>query len=186
MSLYTRCTTPPHTHRSLACLNCPAGSYQDLAQQMGCKLCSTGTHQLSIGSASESDCDSCPIGWYCVTPASKAICPIGSHCSKGSQLPTACSECTVGFEVSVPCSPETDAQCEMCDRHEYSVGGNSNCIACGANEIATEGQSACIPCPGGHYRDLQMINCSQCPGNQYSVGGGAHALDVLNTPDPTT
>ena len=71
---------------------CPAGQYSSVS-------CNAGTITNVIGAESQSDCISCPPGYYCPNNASLAKtveCQAGTYCSGGTSSSSGNATCPIG------------------------------------------------------------------------------------------
>lgn len=126
------------------------------------------------GGRQESDCTSCPPGYYCIsTTPEPIICPVGHYCPQQTEIP-------------IPCPKR---------QYNPSEGGsdNDNCLICpggylcnetGISDLllhpcrvgyyCVEGATSYIPCPPGTYQPTIYANsveaCRPCEPGYYCPG----------------
>jgi hypothetical protein len=120
--------------------------------------CAGGSYRNLTGGRFQSDCDTCPAGYYCPPGSSKpTTCPRGYYCQDGFAAPTPCPKGTVGSspraisqDNCTACSPGF-----FCDREgSWQTTGPCDagyiCYGGAATSTPTDGVTGEI-CPAGGY-----------------------------------
>nr|XP_047130962.1 uncharacterized protein LOC100202447 isoform X1 [Hydra vulgaris] len=152
---------------------CPAGSWSNLTNLQ-----------------SETGCQECPKGWFCLEGAfsPSGICPTGHYCPSGTQ-----------YSTQFPCAKGTFSRrqgntrwevCEPCILGHFCPTGTSNPEPCPKgsyrDELNGESEDSCKPCTAGYkcekdgtvnpvscglgsYSDRYATNCSVCKKGYYCI-----------------
>ena len=155
----------------VACVPCPAGTFQPTAGASACIACGQGTFSALIGATAHSDCAQCP------------------HGSVPAELSTVC-ECLPGFQpVQIDGSVSVnngDGNCVGCPSGKYKdAHGPAQCEDCSPGKYATYEVKAtsCSLCPGGTYSTAvaawQLSVCTACPSGSASLEGRTSAAACI-------
>eukprot|EP00704_Kipferlia_bialata_P000894 g894.t1 len=153
---------------------CDAGYYCEAGVSVQ-SMCPAGKYQSETG---QSDCDTCPAGYYCVEGTEDpVICPAGSYCPAGTesatenQCPAGTFSSTTGLEVLGSCTP--------CTAGSYCSGTGNSAVTgdCAAGYYCPAGQSEADPaayeCPAGSYCLAGSATPTLCPIGTYRATTGA-------------
>ena len=171
---------------------CPRGKYCPEGSGYSHNYsCSAGTYSWSLGNYQQSQCGSCPGGFYCSRGASyvSGWCSQGHYCPSGSALPDAyacaagtyntyynssssadCISCIQGYyclagaSKPLPCPPGTYSS-------STSTTSYSNCSNCPAGSYCPAGSVSSTVCKNGYYSLANAAECYACPGGYYCAGG---------------
>ena len=179
-------------------LPCPKGSANNKIAQSVCEDCQkssetiTGTIALQEGSLT---CTPCLNGYYASKSAQETeceICPIGYYCPDGKIIPcqkgyannqkgqSACTPCiksnsttggtyanSIGQSICLACSNGSytlnQAQattCNTCPQGYYCPDGKI--IQCSAGTYAPQGSTNCLPCATGTTSNAGAASCFSC------------------------
>lgn len=108
------------------------------------------------------------------------LCPANQYmtaaCSAYQDIQcTACTNCSAGSYVSVPCNTSSNRECLPCPAGSYSSAQNSgSCTQCQAGKYAPDaGATTCLPCSVGTYvSSAGAAVCLACGEGKYSVVSG--------------
>jgi len=110
-------------------IGCPAGSYQDLTNQMNCKTCPAGYY--CYANTSEYSPNVCPGGYYCelnTTHPYQSPCPEGTFNNLTQQQDiSACQPCTPGMYCQ---GYGNDKPTGMCNAGWYCTNGSKSAQVC--------------------------------------------------------
>ena len=173
-----------------ACVDCVAGTYQNLVAQTTCAKCPKGSVSAAVGATSSDTCTTCPSGEYQseVGKTSCDACPIKTFQSGTDH--TKCVDCPVGTSNNqirktqcTPCSPGSannllkQSSCKSCDPNTYQKDpGQATCLACPTNYIQpSSGETSCINtiCSDGYVFNIHSNNndyCDPCPVGSHKSG----------------
>lgn len=150
---------------------CPLGTFyqsriktpQSQRRLETCAPCSSGSYSPG-GMGAVGSCIDCPAGFYCVTPASKVLCPSGTYCPARTTLPS-----------RTPCEPGW--YCPEGSRAPLECPNGATCAVPGSPELIIE-HNAML-----ERRETELT--TQKVGNsthQYVVGGFTYALSLSVAP----
>ena len=139
-------------------LKCPRGHYCG-----GSPLptrCPAGTYYSDFGATAQSDCKTCPAGFYCpsgsVSPG--IICPAGRACPGGTG-PDQMLSCTAGT-YSEEEGASSLAVCKDCPVGHYCCSGTATD---NIGSVCEGGVATPIPCPPGFYQgSTRSQTCQAC------------------------
>lgn len=160
--------TPPVTcragtycpSRSAAEITCPLGSYCP-AGSGSAITCAQGKY-CPAGSSQQND--SCPAGFYCMTPASMTACPAGTYSTAvGATSADTCKICPAGYTC-----PYTGTIGSV---YPLPV---TRPIKCSPGQYCPEGSDTFAVCPPGWYcstpdTKVQCVNDTVCPTGSISM-----------------
>ena len=164
---------------------CPAATTDKIS-------CGAGKYSVSMLSSTENtDCQSCPPGFYCTDNAAEAkfqSCPLGYICASGSTSATGSALCLEGFYC-----PANHAAMIPCTPGFYCTGTGLSAVSgnCAVGYYCKEGAITDSPtdgttgnqCPYGHYCPLNSTAPTACPIGTYLDTKGNDALgDCLGCP----
>ncbi|KAL5265842.1 hypothetical protein ACHWQZ_G006505 [Mnemiopsis leidyi] len=176
----TQCEEGKYEDSKTSCVDCPKGTYNELAGQSGlaqCLACDDGSVATSLGLSA---CAVCQPGFY--GPADKTLpcvpCETGKYQDVEKQ--TSCKTCPAGHvpnsnkDGCVPCPmgkiPNSDqSACESCPAGTFQPEtGKAECLQCGVGKItSTEGQSVCVTCEIGQEANTARTECVDCAMGMY-------------------
>lgn len=132
------------------CVACNNGKYSDSISKEDCKDCAKGRYSTHYDSVA-TDCEPCPISYYCTGDGSKTPCSAHMTSAEGSDSELDCN-CIEGYGFY-------SAGCQQCTFGWYShVVAREPCTQCNADTSpysTTEGATsaaACIACHEFAYR----------------------------------
>ena len=172
---------------------CPTGHYCLEGSPMPSR-CPPGTYQ---NLTTQSDCLTCPSGYFCdstlspVTSLENSLCPAGSYCPEGTQ-----------YSIQFRCPPGTYSnatglsevsQCSLCSAGMYcpmfgQTSPNGPChegyyCLYGANSSTPDQGVMADECPAGHYCPTGTITPVECPRGTYNpVTMAGSPSDCQNCP----
>ena len=172
---------------------CPTGHYCLEGSPMPSR-CPPGTYQ---NLTTQSDCLTCPSGYFCdstlspVTSLENSLCPAGSYCPEGTQ-----------YSIQFRCPPGTYSnatglsevsQCSLCSAGMYcpmfgQTSPNGPChegyyCLYGANSSTPDQGVMADECPAGHYCPTGTITPVECPRGTYNpVTMAGSSSDCQNCP----
>jgi len=172
----------PPKSSSIACRECPAGSYSS-SGALECTFCPVGFYSKSSGSIS---CASCPSGSFGVVPGASnetvacAPCPEGTFNDLTGQTRISCISCPAGTFSNV-LGARSSSTCSSCKPGTFSSAGDSSCSPCLEGYYASGNNSAkCTPCPRNIYNDLvgasSITQCISCPSGTITTVSGTSAV----------
>ena len=176
---------------------CPDGFYSHEGEML-CSACpdgydcSTGDSiTCSLGQYSENgECKDCPENYYCPSPSSKLVCPMGQtpKYPSGTTGASECEPCPDGYYCNgnqkTPCPKgyqcsKGSHQPELCPSGTYtSASQKSSCDMCPVGKCCPlKGTETPQNCPAGHFCPEGTANCHHfpCPIGKYRTGEGATA-----------
>jgi hypothetical protein len=177
-------------------VQCPTGTFASatgMSQCVACTAsmtCAPGRYPISsCTSTSDTVCESCPKGSFCVGGSSNPVqCPTGTFASStGMSACVACNmaiSCPMGQYLGSYCTRQSDNLCLECPINFYCVGGSNMPQFCSQGTHApVSGMSECASCtssaqcdPGTYYASscptfsTQKI-CAKCKVGSYCQGG---------------
>jgi hypothetical protein len=146
--------------------NCPRGTYyqsrvwpsnpvyQIYARLEACRPCSSGQYSRG-GNDLAAICSDCPKGFYCVTPAVKAACPLGAYCPAKSTFPTSLTSGYYAVNVHDSFTEAQGVAQTECEGGYYCKGGNR--ILCPSGGFCPRGASSPRPCMKGYFCNATFI-----------------------------
>jgi hypothetical protein len=176
----------PPISSSIACKQCPAGSYSS-SGALECTFCPVGFYSESTGSIL---CKSCPSGSYGVMPGSsnKTLaciqCPVGTFNELTGQTRISCTSCPTGT-ASNSTGASSKNTCKSCEPGTYSLSGDSSCTPCLPGFYSdTSNSGQCTPCPRNTYNELSgassLSQCILCPSGTFTaVSGTSSSSDCV-------
>ena len=137
------------------CMECPAGSYCELAAIFA-RPCPARHYGNRSGLGSSLCSGLCPAGTFCVSGTIVPIvCPPGSFSAKGSHD---CTGCPVGYATI----NKGSHRCHICSKGSFAPSERTvECISCFPGRFQNEsGQASCHHCFQGTFSDKPGM--SQC------------------------
>ncbi|OQR95945.1 hypothetical protein THRCLA_22041 [Thraustotheca clavata] len=139
---------------SVTTIPVPAGYYSlgvDVTQRESIALCEPGFY-CDLGTMSP-----CPSGTFgatpgLMTPTCSDICPAGSYCPEGSEMPTPCPSGTFGSTTGLAISTCSG----LCPNAYYCPPGTINPIVCPDDSICPSGSSTSQIVDPGMYRAITI------------------------------
>jgi hypothetical protein len=154
--------------------HCPRGTYYQSrvwsptnARLETCPPCPSGQYSPG-GKVPATFCRECPAGFYCVTPAIQAPCPVGAFCPVRSTFPKALAS---GYYAVNSRSTYTGTQGvaeRVCEQGYYCSGGNRT--QCPPGSACPQGSFFSAVCPKGQYTNDAWL-CVDCEAGYYCVNG---------------
>ncbi len=146
--------------------HCPRGTYYQSrvwpstetanARLETCPPCPSGQYSPG-GKVPSTFCSECPAGFYCVTPAVKAACPLGAYCPVKSTFPTALTSGYYAVNALHTYNGGTQGVAErVCEKGYYCSGGIRK--ECSKGEFCPLGTSAPRPCLKGSFCNVTFIH----------------------------
>jgi hypothetical protein len=183
------------TSCSYQCEKCSAGRSNPEfgANSEGCKPCTEGQYQPSIGQSSCIPCSAGKFGNSSASPASFAYCvkcAVGSFQAAQGQLE--CSDCNPGRFGNVTQKTSVADHCSACPAGQFAAAaGTIACVACPAGRFQPiGGQSFCAvqrTCyPGYRVASAMDFNsagvsdereCEACAAGRYEDGTNVHSAN---------
>jgi len=114
----------------VACISCPAGTFQANEGQSHCSSCAAGTFQASTG---QSACENCAAGTFQINTGQSA-----------------CENCAAGtFQINTG-----QSACGSCPGGQFSAStGSVACTSCDAGKYSSASAATeCSPCPSGQFQ----------------------------------
>ncbi|KAA8594284.1 hypothetical protein FQN60_005118, partial [Etheostoma spectabile] len=117
--------------------------------------CPVGTWSGHSGLEAESECQTCPQGWYCLagSRAPSGRCSSGHYCPEGT-----------AYGTQFPC-PAGTYSIQMGNRYR------EDCLICPEGSFCQKGTSKPSPCPASTFRHLKrgqrLEDCSACPAGYF-------------------
>jgi hypothetical protein len=144
---------------SASCSLCPSGYYSTVlnaTSQQSCIACPVGL--TSSGGAST--CASCQVGQYINGNSECTSCPAGYFSITANS--SSCDSCPSGtFAEST-----NSSYCSVCAAGKYSPAGST---ACGCEAGMYTNSSTCVDCLAGYYSSyLASTECFQCTPGRFS------------------
>nr|XP_057935999.1 SCO-spondin isoform X4 [Doryrhamphus excisus] len=137
-------------------LSCSAGHYCPPGTKFPTQYkCPEGTWSGQSGLESESECQPCPQGWYCLVGSGSPSgrCSSGHYCPEGT-----------AYGTQFPC-PTGMYSLHMGNRQK------EDCLACPEGSFCPEGTSKPAPCPPSTFRHLKggqrLEDCFDCPAGYF-------------------
>ena len=150
---------------------CPAGSSTG-------ELCPDGTKNSKEGLESSSQCEPCPMGFYCQNGGQvEARCTAGFFCKSGAAVtnPTDTTPTVLNDYSNGPCPtghycPNTsgsDSYPQQCPADKVRItqgaAASSDCQDCPSGYFCPSGLNQAIICPEGYYCEAQTNEPTRCP-----------------------
>ncbi len=154
-----------------------------------CPFCSSGTFSPG-GNVITAVCSDCAAGFYCVTPASKEPCPLGTYCPAKSTLPISLAKGSYAINAAGT-YVQVGGQGQMVCEAGYACDGGTRTL-CGENELPNGARSTCIPCltcrVGYGFISACLAGkntvCEPCGPNAISAGGTQTCVECLENTRP--
>ena len=140
------------------CIMCTTGKYNDQEdQQLECKNCATGKHNMENQKTNESDCVLCEVGRY------NDVEGLGETCYRCPKAKT-----------------QGESSCDACLPGKHKQQDSVNCIDCSAGQYTDDIDiSICFKCPiGYHAKNFSTIQddnrkrndgCTGCPRGKHGT-----------------
>ncbi|OMJ93310.1 hypothetical protein SteCoe_3776 [Stentor coeruleus] len=147
---------------------CPAGAGRGY-------ICPGGSHGEGQDTLTdESECTTCPTGFYCVDGRISAQCEAGYFCTGGSSTPTPIGNNIGGSECSAnhycPTGSTVEVSCPTGKFNKLKGGKSVNdCSDCSPGYYCPEGSTSMIDCPAGSYCPQGYQEPVSCPVRTYNA-----------------
>ena len=156
---------------------CPAGSFCPINSKS--PIACAETMYSPAGSDDGSDCQTCPKGYYCPTPASKKQCPAGYFCPSGSTKTQKCPAGTYSNNGAWQCTtcpagnycPAGATSPKKCPAGSYCPAGSGAQKACPAGSYCPAGSASAKKCSAGYYCPAKAGGQTKCPAGSYCPAG---------------
>ena len=186
---------------SANCLDCAAGSFQDLRGQIACKPCAYGRFKKLAG---PQNCSDCPAGSYtsaettlfacasCAPGRRQALagqvnctlCASGRFVAAGGSTESSCTACALGRVVPV----RGAFSCQECASPTTFVAqtGQATCAACPAHAVAAGNHTTCecdagfIAIPFGQEQIFRELDLAAYDTYQAAVQAAGNGTDDVN------
>jgi hypothetical protein len=156
------------------CLSCPAHTTNNTARS-ACIPCPIGQYRNEAPDDVMDSCEQIPClaGEYCITPTSKALCPLGTFCLENAVLPTSLSYGHYAIDSAAQYTTSGGVGQLICEEGFYCSGGTIT--LCEVGWYCPRGSGLSLPCPPGtHTQFTGEARCEPCP---------AQGVNCLDRPD---